>query len=156
MSRIGYGAMLRRVPGKADREETAVTATTPNDVHRLFAERFRAGDLDGLLELYDPAAIFLTRTGETVSGKTAIRELLGGFLQLADTFELEQRDAFEADGVALLQNRWTLTGQDPDGNTIEMSDRTAGIARRQTDGSWKIAVDNPWGLATPDPDAART
>jgi uncharacterized protein (TIGR02246 family) len=154
MSPIGYSAMLRRVP--VNRQETAMTATTPNDVHRLFAERFRAGDLDGLLELYDPGAIFLTQSGEIASGKTAIRELLSGFLQLADTFELEQQDAFEADGVALLQNRWTLTGHDPEGNTIEMSDRTAGIARRQTDGSWKIAVDNPWGLATPDPDAART
>lgn len=133
-----------------------MTATTPSDVHRLFAGRFRAGDLDGLLELYDPAAIFLTQSGDIVSGKTAIRELLGGFLQLADTVELEHRDAFEADGVARLQDRWTLTGHDPDGNAIEMSDRTAGVARRQADGSWRIAVDNPWGLGTPAPDAART
>jgi len=131
-----------------------MTATTPNDVHRLFAERFRAGDLDGLLELYDPAAIFLTQSGEIVSGKTAIRELLGSFLQLADNFELEPHNAFEADGIALLQNHWTLSGHDPEGNPIEMSDRTAGIARRQSDGSWKIAIDNPWGLETRAPDAA--
>ncbi len=123
-----------------------MTASTPNDVHRLFAERFRSGDIDGLMELYDPEAIFLTQAGEIVAGGDAIRDLLRGFLQLAEAFELEHEQAIQSDGVALLQDRWTLTGRDPEGNLIEMSDRTAGIARRQADGGWRIVIDNPWGL----------
>jgi ketosteroid isomerase-like protein len=124
-----------------------MTAKTPQDVHRLFAERFRSGDLDGMMELYDPEAIFLTQEGEIVAGADAIRELLSGFLQLADTFALEHEHAFQSDGVALLRDAWTLKGRDPDGNPVEMADRTAGIARRQPDGGWGIVVDNPWGMS---------
>jgi ketosteroid isomerase-like protein len=130
------------------REELLMIAKTPHDVHRLFAERFRLGDLDGMMELYDPEAIFLTQAGEVVAGTNAIRELLAGFLQLADTFELEHDHAFQSDGVALLQDAWTLQGRDPEGNPVEMADQTAGIARRQADGGWRIVVDNPWGLSS--------
>ena len=55
-----------------------MTASTPNDIHRLFAERFSSGDLDGMMELYDPEAIFITQSGEVAAGADAIREVLGG------------------------------------------------------------------------------
>src|SRR5688500_13965547 len=101
-------------------------ATTPDEIHRLFAERFRAGDLDRLMELYEPDAIFLhPQSGDVVTGKDAIRELVGGFLAVTETFELEHGNAVETDGVALLQHGWTLKGADPDGNPIDMSGRTA-------------------------------
>jgi ketosteroid isomerase-like protein len=128
------------------REESTVTAETPHDIHRLFEQRFAAGDLDGMMELYDPEAIFLTDAGEAVAGAAGIREVLAGFLQLAETFELGHEPAVESDGVALLQNKWTLKGRDPEGNPVEMANRTAGIARLQSDGDWRIVIDNPWGL----------
>jgi len=126
-------------------------AKTPNDIHRLFAERFRSGDLDGMMELYDPEAIFITQSGELAAGADAIREVLGGFLQLAETFELEHGRAVQSDEVALLRDDWTLRGRDPSGNPVEMANRTAGVARRQTDGGWRIVIDNPWGVSAYDP-----
>jgi uncharacterized protein (TIGR02246 family) len=123
-------------------------ATTPDEIHRLYAERFRAGDLDAVMELYEPDAIFLNpQTGQVVAGRDAIRELVGGFLAVTETFELEHGNAVETDGVALLQHGWTLKGSDPDGNPIDMSGRTAGVVRHQPDGTWLIAIDNPWGAA---------
>lgn len=98
------------------------------------------------MELYEPDAIFLhPQSGDVVTGKEAIRELVGGFLAVTETFELEHGSAVETDGVALLQHGWTLKGSDPYGNTVDMSGRTAGVARRQPDGTWLIAIDNPSG-----------
>jgi ketosteroid isomerase-like protein len=124
-----------------------MAATTPDDIHRLFAERFRARDLDGLIELYDPEAVFLLPDGGSVTGAAAIREVLDGFLRLAETFELAHGGAAQADGVALLQDDWTLRGRDAAGNPVELTDRTAGVARRRADGDWRIVIDNPWGLS---------
>jgi uncharacterized protein (TIGR02246 family) len=128
------------------KEVGALPATSPDEIHRLYAERFRAGDLDGLMELYEPNAIFLSQSGEVVSGLDAIRELVGGFVQAAEAFDLEHGNALETDGVALLQHGWTLTAAGPDGSAIDMSGRTAGVARRRADGTWRIAIDNPWGV----------
>jgi ketosteroid isomerase-like protein len=33
-----------------------MAATTPEQIHRVFEDRFNAGDLDGLMELYEPDA----------------------------------------------------------------------------------------------------
>ncbi len=126
-------------------------AKTPNDIHRLFAERFRSGDLDGMMELYDREATFITQSGELAAGTDAIREVLDGFLQLAESFELGHDQVVQSGGVALLRNDWTLRGRDPSGNQVEMSNRTAGVARRQTDGGWQILIDNPWGINAHDP-----
>lgn len=129
-----------------------MTASTPNDVHRLFAERFRSGDLDGMMELYDPDAIFILQSGEVAIGADAIREILSGFLRLAETFELEHGQAIESDGIALMLDSWALRGRDPEGNPIEMANRTAGVARRQRNGGdWRIVIDNPWGERSGDP-----
>jgi ketosteroid isomerase-like protein len=100
---------------------------------------------DGLMSLYDPEAIFVPRPGETVAGAEGIREVLNGFLQLAETFTLEHGN--QSDGLALLLDDWTLEGRDPAGNSIQMADRTAGVARRQADEGWRIVIDNPWGSA---------
>jgi uncharacterized protein (TIGR02246 family) len=119
-------------------------ATTPDEIHELFEKRFAAKDLDGLMELYEPNAIFLLQDGQIVSGTEAIRKIVSGFLAGAETFELDHGSAVQTDGVALLQHGWTLKGADPDGNRIEMTDRTAGVVRRQPEGTWLIAIDNPW------------
>jgi ketosteroid isomerase-like protein len=40
-------------------EEGVMAASTPEQVHRLFEEAFNAGDLDGLMELYEPDAALI-------------------------------------------------------------------------------------------------
>ena len=51
----------------------------------------------------------------------------------------------EADGVALVVNRWNLTGTGPDGAPVEMAGVSSDVIRRQSDGTWRILVDDPWG-----------
>ena len=60
-------------------------------------------------------------------------------------FDLHFKKAFQAGDIALLFSDWTLSASDPDGNAIEMDGRTAGVVRRQPDGSWLFAIDNPYG-----------
>ena len=46
-------------------------AYTPADIHRLFRDAFNLGDLDALVELYEPSAVFVTG-GEQVTGRDQI------------------------------------------------------------------------------------
>jgi ketosteroid isomerase-like protein len=49
--------------------------------------------------------------------------------------------------VALALTRWTLDGVGPDGKAIRMAGEATDVLRRQADGSWRVALDNPWGVA---------
>lgn len=125
-----------------------MSALDPQAVHELWAERFRARDLDGLLALYEPDAALAARPGEVAVGSAAIREALTGFLLLTSTlreFRIEAGTPIQAGDVALLHSRWSLAATGPDGRPLELGGMTADVLRRQADGTWRLLVDNPWG-----------
>jgi uncharacterized protein (TIGR02246 family) len=123
-------------------------ATTPNDTHRLWTEAFQRGDLDGLVALYEEDAAFLAEPGAApITGKGPIRDALTAFLSIGASFDIERTETVEGPDLALVYSRWTLKGgSDADGNPVDVAGETTDVVRRQADGGWLFAVDNPWGL----------
>lgn len=122
-------------------------AHSPEDIHRLFAERFQAGGLDGLLALYEPDAVLMPQPNQIVTGHAAIREALSGFLALQGRFDLRFGQALVVRDVALLFSHWTLAANNPDGSPLNLAGQTSDVVRRHADGTWLIAIDNPYGGA---------
>jgi uncharacterized protein (TIGR02246 family) len=118
---------------------------TPEDTIRRFSTLLADRDLDGLVALYEPDAAFTPRPGEAVSGRDAIREALRPFLALDPRMTGSIERVLLAGETALVANRWTLTGKQPDGSAIELGGVSADVLRRREDGSWGIAIDDPWG-----------
>ena len=58
---------------------TTETATSPVHLMTLFAQRAAVGDVDGLLALYEPGAVFEPRIGTVLRGTEAIRSALTPF-----------------------------------------------------------------------------
>jgi ketosteroid isomerase-like protein len=55
-------------------------ATTPEQIHRLFEDMFNSGDIDGLMELYEPNAALIAQPGSVSHGSEEVRAALQGFL----------------------------------------------------------------------------
>ena len=51
-----------------------------------------------------------------------------------------------ADDLALVSSKWRLSGTGPDGKPVTMNATSTDVMRRQADGSWKVAIDNPYGV----------
>jgi uncharacterized protein (TIGR02246 family) len=124
-----------------------MSARTPEEVPRLWAEHFSAGELDALVGLYETEATLVPQPGEVVTGIETIREALSAFLATQPTFNLEVRKVLQTGDIALSFADWTLSGTGPDGEAIEMAAQTSDVLRRQPDGSWRIVIDNPYGSA---------
>ncbi len=122
-----------------------MTARKPEEIHELFAQAYQAGDLEGILALYETEATFVLQSGERVRGHAAIREALRNFLVAKPRFELQQEQVVQADDIALIISRWTIDGASPDGQPARMEGRTADVARRQPDGRWLVVIDHPYG-----------
>ncbi|HEX8772840.1 MAG TPA: SgcJ/EcaC family oxidoreductase [Pyrinomonadaceae bacterium] len=120
-------------------------ANTPEEVHSLFTSYFAAGDMDGLISLYEADAAFMPQPGQIVQGLEAIRAALGAFLALKGEFEMQPAKAVRTNDLALLFSRWFIKGTGPDGNAIELRGHTSDVVRRQADGTWLLAIDNPYG-----------
>ena len=120
---------------------------TPMDVvNRLIDARSR-GAIDEAFSCYEPGATLVAMPGTVVSGPDAIRSLLTRFASLKGDFQRGKHQLIEAGDLAFYCSDWTMSATDPAGRSIQMTGRTADVLRRQPDGNWLIAFDNPWGTA---------
>jgi uncharacterized protein (TIGR02246 family) len=123
-----------------------MAARSPEEIDRIFASELNAGNVDGLVALYEPAATFTIEPGKIASGTAAIREALAGFLALKPTISLSPRVLAQTGDIAMLSSNWTLKGTAPDGSAVDLSGQSVEIVRRQADGTWLFIIDSPWGL----------
>jgi uncharacterized protein (TIGR02246 family) len=122
-----------------------VTHDRPEATIERFSELLAMGDLEALLELYEPDAAFALQPGETVAGREKIQEALESFLAVRPRMEGRIEKVLQAGDTALVANRWRLSGTAPDGSPVEMAATSADVLRRRADGSWGIVIDDPWG-----------
>jgi uncharacterized protein (TIGR02246 family) len=121
-------------------------ALRPEAVIERFSELLARGDLDAMVELYEPDATFAPQPGESVTGRDAIRSALTGFLAVQPRMTGSIEKVLQAGDTALVANRWMLSGTAPDGSPVEMGATSADVLRRRADGSWGIVIDDPWGV----------
>jgi hypothetical protein len=100
-------------------------ARDPQDLERLLVSRERAGDVDGMVALYEPHAVLDDGGGRLMVGREAIRAFYAGVVATGRKYDFgNQRPAIISGDLALTSTR------SADGSV------TAEIARRQADGTW--------------------
>ena len=106
------------------------SAKEPNDLEKFFVERANAGDVEGLVALYEANATLVCGDGEEVVGANQIRAFFSNYLmsgpQLAPSV---QAPALCSGNLALTSSRHSN------------GDVSAEIARRQSGGNWLWVVD---------------
>lgn len=101
-----------------------------SDLERLFVERANAGDVEGLVALYEENATLDCGDGERVVGETQIRQFFSNYLMSHPRLSASvQAPALCSGDLALTSSRHSN------------GDVSAEIARRQADGNWLWVVD---------------
>jgi uncharacterized protein (TIGR02246 family) len=122
------------------------TATSPAHLMTLFAQRIAAGDVDGLIALYEPEAVFEPQPGTVLRGTGQIRPALAELAALRPEITYAGEPAVVVVGdIAMVSNAWTLTATLPGGGSYRDGGLSADVLRRRPDGSWLILIDQPRG-----------
>ena len=120
---------------------------TPEQVLKSIVDGINTGNLDALMPLYEPDAAFATQPGSLAHGLPGVRSSLAAFIAMKGTLDLHVTRVLEARDLALVVGVWSFTGTGPDGEPVKLTGRNADVLRRQSDGSWRFVIDNPWGTA---------
>jgi ketosteroid isomerase-like protein len=91
----------------------------------------------------DDALFFPSPTDSQVSCKAAVADSLKEYLASGGTISVVATKAVQNGDIGLTHTHWRL--DIPDAEAMEGV--TAEIVRRQSDGTWKYLIDNPWGGA---------
>ena len=105
-------------------------ARNPQELEQFLIERQHAGDVEGMIALYETDAVLDSGDGRLWQGKAAIRSLFADLVGSGRKFQVgEQCSAAVCGDLALTATRF------PDGRI------TAEVARRQSDGTWLWVID---------------
>jgi ketosteroid isomerase-like protein len=111
-------------------------ARQPEDLDRLFLERAQARDVEGVVALYAPDAVFSAPSGDLICGTAALRAFYTSLLADPPEFTGTVNPAVRHGDLALTSTHF------PGGATAE-------IARRQPDGTWLWIADQANILGQP-------
>ncbi len=117
-----------------------MAARSPEELDQLFAQYLKAGDLDALMSLYESSAA-LNMQGEVKTGLEALRQEMAPFAATKPDITMNIRKVVQAGDIALIHNEWNMAAQGMSGYAIE-------VARRQADGSWLFAIDDPFTVGS--------
>jgi uncharacterized protein (TIGR02246 family) len=127
------------------RVKDGVSTATPEQVLESIVTGINTGDLDSLMPLYESEAAFATQPGSLAPGAPGVREALTGFISMNGKLDLDVTRVLEVDDLALVIGVWSFNGTAPDGEPVRLAASNADVLRRQTDGTWRFVIDNPWG-----------
>ena len=111
-------------------------ARDPQDLERLLVARQRAGDVEGMMALYEPQAVVDCGDGTVLRGTDAIRAYFTGAAAAGRKFAVGEQRVLGFNPGTVISGDLTLTAAHlPDGAVA------AEVARRQADGTWLWVID---------------
>jgi uncharacterized protein (TIGR02246 family) len=120
---------------------------TPADIYPALLKAFNAGDVDATVACYEPAAHFVLKSGHTVRGAAELRDMFRARFSFQPDLTLDVRKIISAgEDLALVVVAWTTKTVSSSREVKVWTGIATDIARRQSDGTWKLVLDVPYGI----------
>lgn len=119
-------------------------ARSPEEVDALFERGINAGDAAAVAALYAEDAVLIPQPGQIAVGREAIEEALRPITAAGTKITMNVLNTITAGDTAILYNDWVGKVTPPDGNDIEFAGKAIEVVRRQPDGNWLFAIDDPY------------
>jgi ketosteroid isomerase-like protein len=118
---------------------------TPKEFLISYVKKFNSGDISSLISLYETEACFVSQEGEVVKGIDNVRQRLRSFINMNGRIESKVIGVVQTNDIALVNTEWSFNGSGPDGKPVTITGKATDVLRQQSDGTWRILIDNPWG-----------
>jgi uncharacterized protein (TIGR02246 family) len=118
---------------------------TPKEFLSSYVEEFNEKNVSSLIDMYETDACFVVQPGQVVNGLENIRQSLQGFVDMNGKLESKVKRVIQTSNLALVNTEWSFSGDGPDGKPVNIAGKATDVLRQQSDGTWRVLIDNPWG-----------
>ena len=118
---------------------------TPKEFLISYVEKFNAGDISSMINMYEIDACFVSQEGKIIKGIENVRQTLQSFINMNGRIESKVIGVVQTNDIALVNTEWSFNGSGPDGKAVTITGKATDVLRQQSDGTWRILIDNPWG-----------
>jgi ketosteroid isomerase-like protein len=124
-------------------------ANSPEEICSLFQRYVSEGDIESLLSIYDPEAVFLNQSGDVKKGK-GLREELSTLAVAKPRFDFNIRQVIQSGDIALMHTDWKVSSPQ------QMFVYAIEVAHRQPDGTWRWLIGDPFTVGMRTASGAKT
>ena len=121
--------------------------TEPEGVIPSLIERFNSGNVEAMMALYAPEAVFIAKDGRTITDRTEIAAQFQRDMNLGVPLKVNVRHVFVGGDTAQIVLDWAIHGEDSEGKLVHVHGTASDIMRRGADGVWRYIIDNNQGTA---------
>src|SRR5688572_8495497 len=93
---------LRDRAGRAERGREKMPAKRPEEICHLFQHAMAEGDIDSVLSVYDPEAVFVNQSRDVTKGREGLRQELAPLAARRARFDFTIKQVIEAGDIALM------------------------------------------------------
>jgi len=126
--------------------------TEPEGVIPSLLERFNSGNVQAMMALYAPEAVFIAKDGRTITDRAEIAAQFERDISLGLPLKANVRHVFVGDDTAQIVVDWSIHGTGANGEQVRLGGSASDIVRRGEDGFWRYLIDNNQGTAVRQPD----
>ncbi len=107
---------------------------------------FEGKDIDRVMQSYEPGAIVAFEPDAPLSDHAQLAKMFSAMSQANPKFTYAKgHDVIISGDIAMHIAPWSMSAESTDGGGIAQSGLSVAILRKQSDGSWKMVIDNPHG-----------
>ena len=125
--------------------------TRPEGVIPSLIDRFNSRNVEEMMELYAPEAVFVANDGRTITDRSEIAAQFQRDMNLGLPLKAKVRHVFVGKDTAQIVVDWSIDGKGPDGKDVHLGGSASDIVRRGADGHWRYIIDNNQGTAVRQP-----
>jgi len=115
---------------------------SPASLIQCLLEARKHHDIEAVLACYEPDATLVLQSGDTEQGYEAISAFSEKVIDLP--IEFSNRKFVQGRGICVHYSNWKISVPKEEGEIEEVFGSTVDIIRQQADGTWLLAIDNPW------------
>jgi ketosteroid isomerase-like protein len=125
-----------------DQEGGPMPAKQPSEWMTTWNELFAKGDVDGILSLYEPDAVFVGEPGQTAPVfPDTLRAVINQFLSMNGSLKLDTKSSVQTGNMAVTYGPWTFDGTTPDG-PLHIEAVATAVLVEGSDGNWRAKIDD--------------
>jgi ketosteroid isomerase-like protein len=120
--------------------------SSPEHAVELLDRAFNDGDLEAVLSFYEESAVVIAAEPlRELRGSAELRSFFAEAIRSNQVAKQMKTRVIEVDGIALFFSRWSLSAKNNGSDMNTQIFIATSVFRRQSDGTWKILIDNPFG-----------
>lgn len=122
-----------------------MSGQTPLEAVEQLIRAINDQDVELAVSQYEPGGALVRGSREVAMGVGALRNAFEGIKERGLIVTTKRYKVIEAGDIALYCLEWSGNETAPDGSSVQIGGKSTDVLRRQSNGGWLIALDNPMG-----------